>query len=65
MSDDDRAIVPLVMLPGNMEILLENRIAVQGISLKWSDDYPNAVILVIHGVDKEQSEALGFQTRPD
>jgi len=61
--DPERIEIPLVMLPGNMKALLENVIPVTGISLKWSAEYPNAVILVVHGVDREVADQVGFQTR--
>lgn len=60
-DENARVTVPLVMLPGNMGILLENRLTVQGISLKWSEEYPNAVVIVLHGADQEQAKELGFQ----
>ena len=62
-DSDEREIIPLVMLPGNMEILLGHRLNVKSISLEWSEDHANAVVLMIHGADQEQVKELGFQTR--
>jgi hypothetical protein len=59
----ERHTVPLVMIEGNMGVLLNNTLPVQGISLKWSDEFPGAVVLLVHGVDREAADALGFQTR--
>ena len=61
--DPERIEIPLVMLPGNMQVLLNNQLSVQAISLKWSEEYPNAVVLLVHGVDQEQAAELGFQTK--
>jgi hypothetical protein len=58
---DDRVSVPLMMLRGNLECLLENTLPVNGISLKWYG--PAGVILVVHGVDREVAEEIGFQTK--
>jgi hypothetical protein len=63
----ERVSVPLVMLPGNMDVLLNHMIPVKGISLrKYASDYfPDlAVVLVTHGTDKEIAEALGFKSTP-
>jgi len=59
----ERHTVPLVMLAGNMQVLLNNTLPVQGISLKWSEEFPEAVVLLVHGVDREAADELGFQTR--
>lgn len=61
---DGRVSVPLMMIGGNLGVLLENTIAVDGVSLKR---YGNAgVILVFHfgPGQKEEAFALGFETRP-
>lgn len=58
---DGRVSVPLVMLDGNMQVLLDNVVPCAGISLKWSPDHVNAVILVIHGPDYEAAGELGFK----
>lgn len=63
--DTGRVAVPLVMLEGNMDVLLNNKVPVEGISLKWSNDYPEAVILVVHGLDAVAATELGFQTRSE
>ena len=67
-EETERVTVPLVMLPGNMQVLLKlaeegQHLNVAGISLKWSEEFPAAVVLLVSGVDKEQAEELGFQTR--
>jgi hypothetical protein len=64
---EGRVAIPLVMIEGNMDILLENTIRCTGISLKRiiSDEFSGqAVVLTIHDRDKEQCAELGFQTRP-
>ena len=58
-----RVAVPLVMLEGNMDVLLHNTLPLTGISLRWSNEFPDAVILVVHGHDREAAEELGFKTR--
>jgi hypothetical protein len=60
---DGRVTVPLVMLDGNMAILLENEIPCQSISLRWSEEHAHAVVLVVHGADKEKAAELGFKLR--
>ncbi len=62
-NEPKRIEIPLVMLRGNMEILLNHKLPVNAISLAWSEEYVNAVILVVHGVDKEAAKELGFQTQ--
>jgi hypothetical protein len=61
--EDDRVEIPLVMLRGNMDCLLNNIVPVNGISLRWSKDHVNAVILVVHGIDHEVAVKLGFKTK--
>lgn len=64
--DDGRVEVPLRMLAGNMEILLEQQVPCQSVSLKWDVTVPNAVILMFQfsAEDRIAIETLGFQTRP-
>lgn len=62
-DDPERIVVPLVMLPGNMDVLMHNRVPVKAISLEWSTEYANAVILVVHGLDREVAAELGFKTK--
>jgi len=64
-DEPERVTVPLVMLPGNMQVLLNNQLHVAAISLKWSEEFPNAVVLLVHGVDREQAAELGFQTKAE
>lgn len=63
-----RRTVPLVMIEGNMEILLNNTVYVSGISLRMID-HPEldgkAVVLIVKGVNQEQADELGFQTTVD
>ena len=63
IDEPERIEIPLVMLRGNMEILLNNKLPVKAISLDWSEEYANAVILVVHGADQEVAKELGFQTK--
>lgn len=58
-----RVAVPLVMLDGNMDVLLHNEIPLKAISLKWSDEFPEAVVLIVHGIDQEVAASLGFKTK--
>ena len=58
-----RVAVPLVMLDGNMDVLLNHEIPLRAICLKWSDEFPEAVVLIVHGIDQEKAAELGFQTR--
>jgi hypothetical protein len=60
----DRITVPLVMLPGNMDILLEHPIPCTAVSLvRYSQDdmISEGVVLVLHNADKERAAELGFQ----
>ena len=63
INEPERIEIPLVMLRGNMEILLNNKLPVKAISLERSEEYASAVILVVHGVDQEVAKELGFQTK--
>lgn len=62
-SPDDRVSIPLYMLRGNMETLLENEIEVQTIQLKWYG--PKGVVLTVVTSDEqeERNQAKGFRTR--
>jgi hypothetical protein len=61
-----RVAIPLVMIEGNMDILLENTIPCAGVSLSW---YPaevpgfsgQGVVLHVHNVDHTVAGQLGFQ----
>lgn len=59
-----RVSIPLMMLEGNLEALLENTIPVNGISLKRHG--ANGVVLVVQMSDEQKVEAraLGFSTVP-
>ncbi len=61
-GDPERITIPLVMLPGNMEILLNNVVPCKGISLVRSEEYVEAVVLTITGLDPVACEELGFKT---
>jgi hypothetical protein len=61
--DDGRVSVPLVMIDGNMDILLNHLVPCKGVSLRWSEDHAHAVVLVLHGADQEAADHLGFQLR--
>jgi hypothetical protein len=63
-SPDGRVSVPLRMLKGNIEVLLENRILCQAVSFMRDPEHRNAVILVFHGTDKEHAAQVGFKTMP-
>jgi hypothetical protein len=62
MSEVKRISVPLVMIEGNIDILLENRIPVEAVSLCRDEDSENGVVLIMHGLDREVAEELGFKT---
>jgi len=62
MKKPKRTSVPLVMIEGNLEILLHNRLPVQAISLTPDEDTENGVVLHLHGIDREEADRLGFQT---
>lgn len=61
--------VPLSMLEGNVDILLElgkngQQLNCSGISmLPDPKSMGNAVLLYVHGIDREQQAEVGFQTR--
>jgi len=60
-KEPDRVAVPLVMLPGNMEVLLNNRIDVSGVSLVPHDGTVvsgEAVVLMFHFRDEERELAI-------
>lgn len=62
-SDDTRVNIPLMLLKGNMDALLENEIECNSITLKWYGG--NAVVLTLN-MSPEQKEAalkLGFRTK--
>jgi hypothetical protein len=63
IGEPERIEIPLVMLRGNMDILLSHKLPVKAISLEWSEEYVNAVVLVVHGADQEVAKELGFQTK--
>ena len=56
-----RVAVPLVMLDGNMDVLLNHTIPCTGISLVWSEEYPEAVVLMVSGADHDECKRLGFK----
>ena len=62
--DPERVSIPLVMIEGNLEVLLEHDIPVTTISLRRIG--PAGVVLTIHSTEeqKEVQRALGFQTAP-
>jgi hypothetical protein len=57
----DRESVPLLMIVGNIQVLLENMLPCNGISLRR---YDRGVVLVIHSDEdqKELHKELGFRT---
>jgi len=57
----ERVSIPLGMIKGNMEILLNNRISVNQISLQWSG--PEGVILVFHFGPGQKEEAIELGMR--
>jgi hypothetical protein len=61
---EDRVSVPLLMLDGNLDALLENEIPVQSIALARHGG--NGVILRIKQTEEQKEEAkkLGFRTVP-
>jgi hypothetical protein len=66
--DKDRISIPLIMLDGNMETLLEKSIPVASISLRKVEGVSHlpSVILMVSFVNEEQKEAareLGFRTQ--
>lgn len=63
---DERVEIPLRMLKGNLDVLLENRIEVGTISAAWDEDSGAGVVLMIEWANDEQEEAaraLGFRTK--
>lgn len=54
--------IPLVMLPGNIKVLLENTVPVTGISFRFDHEYKGAVVLVVTGLDPKDAKRLGFKT---
>jgi len=63
MDNPERISIPLVMLPGNLECLLENDINVESISLEHHEN--NGVILTVrmNPVQKAEAKRLGFRTK--
>lgn len=65
---EERVRVPLAMLKGNMELLLEETVPVNGISLRWANegDPDQEIILVLHfgPGERENAHAMGFKTKP-
>jgi hypothetical protein len=61
-QDDTRITVPLVMLDGNIDVLLNNTLPVEGISLRRYG--PAGVVLTVHmsPEQKEHAKELGFRT---
>lgn len=58
----DRVEIPLRMLAGNLEILLEHTLPCTGISLKYDPETLDGVLLMLHNVDQETADRLGFRT---
>lgn len=57
----DRESVPLMMIVGNIDVLLENTVPCSAISLRRFD---RGVVLVIHNGDHEVMDAIGFKVAP-
>lgn len=62
MADPKRVAVPLVMIEGNLDILLNNRMPCEAVSLHPAEDSENGVVLHFHGIDREEADRLGFKT---
>jgi hypothetical protein len=61
--DDGRVSIPLVMLDGNLDALLESVIPVEGISLKRHASGRGVVLVVNMTPDQKlAAKALGFKT---
>jgi hypothetical protein len=60
---ENRDPIPLMMLPGNIQVMLKNRIAVQGVSFMHSEEVPDGVVLMFHFGEGqgEEAEKLGMK----
>jgi len=50
------------MIEGNLDILLNNRMPCEAVSLHPAEDSENGVVLHFHGIDREEADRLGFKT---
>lgn len=62
-AGDDRVSIPLCMLRGNMELLLEKTVPCEGVSLSWYEEA--GVVLQFHGSPEHHAAwaEMGFRTR--
>jgi hypothetical protein len=62
----ERVQIPLSMLPGNLEVLLDGPLYVQTIQLKRDPATANGVIMMIAFTDSQREAAAdrGFKTTP-
>jgi hypothetical protein len=59
---DGRVSIPLQMLEGNLDVLLNNEIPVNFISLKRYEDAGVVLVVSMDAEQKEAARALGFRT---
>lgn len=64
----DRIYIPLSMIPGNMEVMLEHTIPCVGVSFRKEDnDDPNPAVVLCFtfGTEKNRDEALSLGLKVD
>lgn len=62
MADEDGRIqIPLRMLEGNIDVMLNNRIPCAAVSFMLDPTVKHGVILVFHGLNHEDADELGFK----